>query len=70
MTNLSSEKYINISKILLIIKQLHIFVNTFNDKEGIKGALCAELRLQLNKYLHNYEDNKKYCIAALLDPRF
>lgn len=67
---LSSEKYVSISKLILIKKQLYIFTDSFQDEGGITGTLCTELRLQLNKYLHKYEMNKRYSISALLNPRF
>ncbi|XP_076649885.1 E3 SUMO-protein ligase ZBED1-like [Halictus rubicundus] len=45
---LSSEKYVSISKLVLIKKQLYIFIDTYQDEGGIAGTLCTELRLQLD----------------------
>ena len=66
---ISAEKYVSISKIILFKKRLIIFTDMCQD-EGVTGILSAELRLQLNKYIHNYETNERYSIPALLDPRF
>ena len=66
---ISAEKSVSISKVLMIKKQLDIFFGTF-PLNGIEGKLCVELMSQVLKYLSDMEANEMYACAALLDLRF
>ena len=62
---MSAESYITISKVIICIKQLKIFLNT-----NINNTLARKLQETLHKYFSKIETDLSYSIATILDPRF
>lgn len=70
MAEMSAEKTVTVLKIILIKKQLSIFLCNHLEEKGIKEQLSLELMSQMDAYSGGIEENETYVIFALLDPRF
>ncbi|XP_015437849.1 PREDICTED: zinc finger BED domain-containing protein 4-like [Dufourea novaeangliae] len=61
---LSSETHVSISKVLVCINQLNVFLNSSEHE------LATKLREMMNKYFRDIELNSIYSMSNMLDPRF
>lgn len=72
-TEISSEKYVSMSKVLIFIRVMVGTMESFEKNTGLPDMtkkMVTTLLEKLNSRFRGYEDNEIVTQAALLDPRF